>query len=90
MKQTLECNNHGKSPATYVCKHLLETIKTKQPYGFNWMLDEENEIQAFCDNCWNADDEEWEKISEEGSRLLCLSCLQDVARMNNLEMELDD
>ena len=90
MVDQLECGKHGKIRATYVCKHILGTLKEKKPQGFHWMIDDEGEIQSFCDSCWNADDEEWEKISDEGPRLMCLNCLQDVAAINDKTMDLSD
>lgn len=89
MTGKVECGEHGTSEATYTCVHLKQTAQDGTPRGFHWIRDDEGEIQAFCDHCWDADDEEWEKISAEGPRLLCLDCLKNIARINALEMETD-
>lgn len=89
MTREVECENHGTSEATFTCTHLMQTIKDGKPRGFHWIRDEEGEIQAFCDACWDADDEEWKKISAEGPRMLCLDCLKKIAAINDLEMEMD-
>lgn len=86
MAETLECDKHGPSETTYVCVHLVETLKDGKPRGFNWIRDAEGEIQAYCDDCWDATDEEWEWIQEQGPKILCLSCLEQVAAINDLEM----
>lgn len=83
------CDRHGESERTFTCPHMLQTLKDETPRGFHWTRDEENEIQAFCDACWDASDEEWEAVREEGPRLLCLHCLQDAAALNGTEMEPD-
>ncbi|MGI9350824.1 MAG: hypothetical protein ACR2O3_04615 [Rhizobiaceae bacterium] len=86
MPEKIECDSHGKTDCTYVCPHLLQSLKDSKPSGFHWIQDSEDEIQAFCDRCWHADDEEWEEISAAGCRILCLECLKSVAELNDVEM----
>jgi len=85
----IDCPEHGKGRAAYVCTHIFETLNDGVARGFHWVRDEDDEIQAFCDVCWDADDEAWEQISAAGPRLLCLECLKKAADINDLEMDLD-
>lgn len=89
-KNQIECSEHGSSETTYVCPHILQSAKDKDPRGFHWHTDDQHDIQAFCDQCWNASDEEWEELRKEGCRLLCLECLKAAATLNEVEMELSD
>ncbi len=83
----IECDKHGPNEATFVCSHILETLRTKTPRGLNWDFDEEGGIQAFCDSCWNATDEEWLEISADTCRMICLGCLKDAAAINGFEFD---
>ena len=90
MAEKIDCDTHGSSEATYVCGHLLETVRDGTPRGFHWVRDEDGEIQAFCDDCWDATDEEWEWIQEQGPKILCRRCLEAAADANDFEMVEED
>ena len=90
MTQPLECDTHGPTEATYACPHILETLKDGTPRGFHRISDAEGEIQAFCDDCWDATDEEWEWIQEQGPQILCRQCLEAAAMLNEEDADLDD
>ncbi|WP_084418641.1 hypothetical protein [Henriciella litoralis] len=83
----VDCSSHGESEATFVCVHLVESISLKAAVGFNWLQDEEGNFQAFCDACWNSEDEEWAAISDEVCRILCLGCLKDAAKINGVKFD---
>ena len=86
MTKTVACDVHGTSEATYVCPHLAATLADGDPRGFNWTRDGEGAIQAFCDDCWDATDEEWEWIEEQGPKLFCRRCLEQTAEINGLTL----
>ena len=90
MVETLICDTHGNAEATYVCPHLLDTLKDGVPRGFHWFCDEDGEIQAFCSDCWDATDEEWEWILEQGPKLLCRRCLEGAAAINEDQMTAEE
>lgn len=90
MSKLIECSVHGMSESAYVCQHLKTTLEDGQARGFNMMRDDENEVQAFCDTCWNADDDEWDELNADGPRLLCFGCLMKVAKINNTVIDADE
>ncbi|MEM7651069.1 MAG: hypothetical protein AAF204_03175 [Pseudomonadota bacterium] len=89
MTNLIECSVHGESESTYVCCHLKKTLDDKTLRGFNMMRDEDGEVQAFCNKCWNASDEEWDALNASGPRLLCFGCLMKIADMNNIQIDAD-
>ena len=86
MSKLIECSIHGKSEPAYTCAHLKESLNDGKPRGFNMMRDDDNEVQAFCDTCWNASDEEWDELNASGPRLLCFGCLMKIADLNGQQI----
>lgn len=72
--ETINCTTHGKMPAAAVCCHITKTLQSAEPVGFNWHVDEEGDYQAFCDACWNASDEEWERMRKQVISIICEAC----------------
>tara|TARA_B100001540_G_C15251395_1_gene392839 strand:- start:232 stop:519 length:288 start_codon:yes stop_codon:yes gene_type:complete len=83
----IECDKHGPNEATFVCSHILTALQTGTPTGFHWTLDDDDNVQAFCDGCWDATAEEWAVLSEDVGRMICLSCLKAAAEINGLEFD---
>ena len=87
MKDRIACTTHGQAEATAVCPHLVDTLEDSRARGFNWTTDPDGVIQAFCDRCWNATDAEWAPLSAAGCRIICVSCLDQVAAINGVTRE---
>lgn len=86
---TVECVTHGAQPATYVCRHVVETLRDGRARGFWCAHDPGNpRPDAWCSDCearlqqtggeWNE-----ENGSMAGVTLLCAACY-DRAREINL------
>jgi formylmethanofuran dehydrogenase subunit E len=86
MSQMLECGTHGKQPATYVCKHIVESLQSGREVGFYWSL-ENGEYDAICEACNDLSENQWEKQQADLGRLLCLGCFKDAAALNGTEFE---
>ena len=86
-KEQVSCGEHGQAEATVVCPHLVETLEDNHARGFHWVIDDEGTIQAFCETCWIASEEEWEKLKEAGCRILCVNCLDSAAAINGVVRE---
>ena len=54
----IKCDRHGDNVPCYVCVHVVDSLLDQQVRGYHWVLDEENDIQAFCEACWHASEEE--------------------------------
>ena len=73
----IECGSHGRRLATYVCRHLVESLRTRIPVGFQ-TADDEAHSDAWCDACEGirSQEGEWNDRSEAFAKitLLCSGC----------------
>ena len=76
----VECAQHGTQQATFVCRHIVEGLRTNQPVGFFWATDPANpRPDAWCEACEakvQSTNREWTDESEAFARvtLLCGAC----------------
>ena len=85
----VECCTHGKQQATYVCQHIVQSLRDGKPRGF-WSAEPEpgNERpDSWCTACEekvNSTGGEWNDESEEfaGVTLLCGECYDRAKEMN--------
>jgi hypothetical protein len=83
----VQCDVHGSSLETFVCKHIAETLADGSPRGFRWFVDDEGDYQATCDTCSELPDAEWEARQGELGRILCLGCFGRAASLNGVIIE---
>ncbi len=87
--RTVECDEHGPQPETFVCQHIVQGLVEGRPYGFWWADDPENSRpDAWCTACndlLKKHGGEWNDTTESfaGVKLLCGACY-DTARAANL------
>ena len=88
-KQYVECCEHGKQQATYVCQHTLQSLVDDKPRGF-WSSEESKENprpDSWCSECEDIVNQvgEWNDESEKfaGVKLVCGACYDRVKLMNN-------
>jgi len=79
-KRMVQCQDHGSQPETFVCQHIAQSLVRRQPVGFHWPGDSDQEYpDAWCSEC-NARHEragfEWQGEAAEqlGAKLLCARC----------------
>src|SRR5262245_24574237 len=78
--RTVDCGQHGTQQATFVCRHIIDSLRTKQPVGFFWADDPSNpRPDAWCAACEakvQATNGEWTDEAESfaGVTLLCGGC----------------
>lgn len=85
----VECYTHGKQQATYVCQHILQTLKDGKPRGF-WSAEPESGDErpdSWCTACEekvNSFGGEWNDESEAfaGVTLLCGACYDRAKELN--------
>jgi len=86
----ISCNEHGESAQTFVCSHIIASLKDGQPRGFVYTtLDPNDEPNAYCSACeemLNASGGEWTEELEKkaGVKLLCYECFLRAARLNGV------
>lgn len=88
-EQHVECFTHGKQQATYVCQHLVQSLRDGEPRGFWSAEPEAGDLRpdSWCDACEEMVTEtggEWNDESEAfaGVSLLCGACYDRVKAMN--------
>ena len=79
-RDLVSCGTHGARPAAFVCRHVLESLHTRSPVGFNTPEDADDDDQGWCDACERvrAREGEWNERSEAYAdiRLICLDCFR--------------
>ncbi len=90
MVDLVDCTLHGPQEETFVCKHLVQSLETKEPVGFFFASEPRGD--AWCSQCdevrvreggesgeWNARSEDFAELS-----LLCGACYDKVRVINKL------
>jgi hypothetical protein len=85
----IECCEHGKQQATYVCQHTVQTLSDNVTRGF-WSAEPEagdSRPDSWCSACEEMVNETggaWNDESEEfaGVRLICGACYDRAKQLN--------
>ena len=86
--KSVQCDEHGEQPATFVCQHIVQGLREGIPYGFYWADDPGNPLpDAWCTICNEAvaaAGGEWTDESEALARvqLLCGACYKRARHVN--------
>jgi len=88
MKKVIQCDEHGEQQATYVCQHIIQTLRDSKPRGF-WTSDDPDNLRpdAWCAKCEAKVQEtngEWNDESEAiaGVSVLCGACYDRAIAIN--------
>jgi hypothetical protein len=87
-EKQVDCCEHGKQQATFVCNHIVESLHDETPRGFWWANDPENpRPDAWCSDCeerLKANGGDWSEEIEELAhiRLLCGMCYDNAKNLN--------
>jgi hypothetical protein len=83
-----QCDRHGLQEETFVCQHIVASLRDGLPRGFYWPRDsDQNRPDAWCSECNERllqADWEWTPptIEAAGVRLLCGRCYDDAKALN--------
>lgn len=88
MENIIQCNEHGAQEATYVCCHLIDSLRNGKKVGFFYASEPRGD--AWCAACETVRIQEggatgdWNERSEEYAniRLLCGACYDKVWALN--------
>jgi hypothetical protein len=83
--ELVSCGRHGARPAAFVCRHVLQSLRTGARVGCHTPHDAANDDQAWCDAC--------ERVRAGGERndplgayaeirLICLDCFHQVRKLD--------
>ncbi|PHS28304.1 MAG: hypothetical protein COA84_02070 [Robiginitomaculum sp.] len=86
MNAMLKCGTHGEQPETYVCKHIVQAMKTGNETGFYWSI-EDGVYDAVCEKCNAMSDAKWQNRQTDLVRTLCLGCFKVAANHNGVDVE---
>ncbi len=83
----ITCATHGRSKRTIVCRHIVESLADGQARGFFFTDEEEDEPQAWCEDCearYVAAGETWtdQVLEYVDPQVLCLHCYRQVKELN--------
>ena len=90
MRRTVTCSTHGTQPQTFVCQHILQSLRDRKPVGFFWSTEDPHADRpdawcATCNEVVRRTGGDWTPEAEKlaGVTLLCGKCY-DSARALNL------
>ena len=86
-QKLISCGIHGDQPQTYVCRHIVESLRTGKAVGFWWSRSEDGVWDAVCNDCNNLSQEAFDALGPENIEVLCLGCFEDAAAMNEIELD---
>lgn len=80
MAEKVQCQAHGEREATFVCRHIVDSLDTRRAVGFYWSRDQlASRPDAWCSECERirvAEGGEWSDKAIEFAqvKLLCGGC----------------
>ena len=86
--RTVDCDVHGAQQETFVCNHVVNSLRTGDVVGFFWANDPGNPRPdawcAACNDVLRAEDGEWNERSEKIAdiQLLCGKCYDRARELN--------
>ena len=84
--QMIPCGTHGVQPQTFVCVHIVQSLKSGNPCGFWWSRGEDGVWDAVCTDCNNLSQEEFDALGSENIKAICLGCFEDAAELNEIDL----
>jgi len=85
MSDIIKCGTHGKQETTFVCAHIIQSLKDGEERGFCWNKSD-GDFQALCSVCNDLSEDEFQKIQADIVNALCFGCFQDAAALNGIEI----
>ena len=85
-RDLVSCATHGPRPAAFVCRHVLQSLRTRSRVGFHTPCAADDDDQAWCNACERvrAREGEWNDRSEAYAdiRLICIDCFHQARELN--------
>jgi hypothetical protein len=82
-ENSVACERHGPQPETFVCQHIVQTLRDRRPVGFYWSTESQSaRPDAWCSACNERVDAaggEWTPEAEAaaGVSVLCATCYDE-------------
>lgn len=83
---TVTCGTHGEQPQTFVCVHIIESLKSGEPAGFWWSREPDGTYDAVCSACNALSQEAFDALGPKNIKTLCLGCFEDAAALNEVDI----
>ncbi len=81
----IRCGTHGEQDETFVCVHIVESLKDGEARGFVWNVSD-GVFEALCETCNDLSEAEFAARQHEIVARLCFGCFQDAAALNGVEI----
>ncbi len=85
MAGKLTCATHGAQDETFVCVHIIKTLKDGEPRGF-WWGNHDGVFEAICSACNDLSEEDFLAQGPDIIAPLCFGCFCDAAAMNGVDI----
>jgi len=91
MSESIDCSEHGAAKVAYVCNHVFKKMKLGEKSGFVWSRDEDDSINAYCNDCKQMLDSEfngdWANVPSDriDVSIYCETCATNAAHYNGVE-----
>jgi hypothetical protein len=86
MSDRIHCDKHGETKATYVCLHVVQTLKDRKARGFAWCVADDGYLYADCSACNALSEDEWRELIPTHGRVLCFGCFKVAAALNDADV----
>ena len=83
--QSIKCGTHGIQEQTFVCRHIIESLKDGEARGFVWNR-ADGVFEAICSDCNDLSEDEFAAAAPENINPLCFGCFQDAAALNGVDI----
>ena len=82
----LHCASHGAQEQTFVCRHIIATLKDGEPRGFFWNR-ADDAFEAVCTTCNDMTPDAAAAAGPDLVQSLCYGCFRDAASINGIDID---
>jgi len=82
----ITCGTHGKQEETFVCRHIIDSLKDGEARGFYWNY-VDGAFEAVCAACNEMTADEAASASLNLIQPLCYGCFRDAAALNGVDID---
>ena len=86
MAELIKCGTHGAQEESFVCKHIIASLKDGEPRGFHWDR-VDDAFEAICSDCNELSEEAFIAQAPDLISALCFGCFKDAAAMNGVDID---
>lgn len=89
MTAAVDLGQRPLNEATFVCAHIVETLRDGVARGFHWSVSDDD-CCATCSTCNALSDAEWDSVAAEVGKLISFHNFVEAARLNGVSIKESD